>query len=71
MNYYEGTWAGPKIPPNGYTVAEFEEALDRMLELINQYNLDRRISITIPQEDIDELLNDSIPISQEDIGELL
>lgn len=56
MNYYEGTWAGPKMPPNGYTVAEFEEALDRMLELINQYNLDRRISITIPQEDIDELL---------------
>ena len=40
MNYYEGTWAGPKMPPNGYTVAEFEEALDRMLELINQYNLD-------------------------------
>lgn len=56
MNYYEGVWEGPKISPNGYTVAEFEEALDKMLELINQYNRDGRISITIPQEDIDELL---------------
>lgn len=56
MNYYEGIWPGPEMPVNGFTVEEFEEALDRMLELINQYNLDRRISITIPQEDIDELL---------------
>ena len=56
MNYYEGILEDLKIPPNGYTAAEFEEALDKMLELINQYNRDGRISITISQEDIDELL---------------
>ena len=56
MNYYEEILEDLKIPPNGYTVAEFEEALDRMLALINQYNRDGCISIAIPQEEIDELL---------------
>lgn len=56
MNYYEGIWPGPEMPVNGFTVEEFQEDLDKVLELINQYSYDGRTSIVIPQEDIDELL---------------